>query len=158
MVRIDRFLLGYIKIKVQENDISYAADCLLRNNITANISRSGELFVSILQAKKVKSALSGNVDFEESMPKGFGGFLINNRRRYGFISAIVAVFLLYIFLNGLVWDVRIEGVSGEVADALMSELLDNGLYVGADWDDINKSRVEAAVLSKSDSVSWIITT
>ena len=155
MVRIDRFLLGYIKIKIKENDISYAADCLLENNITATIGRKGEIVVSLSQAKKVKAALEGNVDFEASVPKGMGGFLINNRRRYGLICAFVSVFVLCIFLNGLVWDVRIEGVSDEVAKTLMTELFDNGLYVGADWDEINKSRVEAAVLSKSDSVSWI---
>ena len=79
MARIDQFLLGYIRIKIDKNDISCAAECFLKNNIAVKIRDDGALFVSLLQAEKVKSALQGNVNFEASSPNGFGGFLIRTR-------------------------------------------------------------------------------
>ena len=69
--------------------------------------------------------------------------------------ALLLSTVLFLYLNSKVWDVRVYGVSAELSEVIKDELSQNGLYVGASWNGINKSRVEAAVLSGSDAISWL---
>ena len=155
MIRIDYALLGYVVFKIDKNDISSAAEILLDNNISIRIDESGSFFSSLVKAEKIQHALVGKVKFERSLPLGIGGMLLRLRFRYGFLLALLLSTVLFLYLNSKVWDVRVYGVSAELCEVIKDELSQNGLYVGASWNGINKSRVEAAVLSGSDAISWL---
>ena len=69
--------------------------------------------------------------------------------------ALAAVFALFLFLNSLVWDVRVEGCESGRESEILAELDSAGLSVGKSWRSIDKGEIEAKVLSSSDTVSWL---
>ena len=155
MIRLDYFVVGYVEYKISKNDISRVAEIFLNESIAVKFNEDGSFFASLLNARKIESAMLGKIEFEKSLPLGIGGFLTKIRFRYGAIFALILSAFLFFYLGGKVWDVRVDGVPAELCETVKSELAQNGLSVGERWSGINKSHIEAAVLNNSDFVSWI---
>jgi similar to stage IV sporulation protein len=54
-----------------------------------------------------------------------------------------------------VWDVRIEGNELLNEAAIISELEESGVHIGASWDKIDKGKIEIDTLSNNGNISWI---
>ncbi len=152
-IRPDYLLLGYFCITVHKDSILRASQQLLKHNIAARIRDCTIVLPSRLY-KDIDSMLDG-VEYTKTPILGVFGALLSARQRYGVMLALAIVFALFLFLNSLVWDVRIEGCESGQEDAILAELESAGLSIGARWRQIDKGEVEARVLSTSDEVSWL---
>lgn len=152
-IRPDYLLFGYFYITIRKDSLLRATQQLLKHNISARIRDCTVVLPSALY-KDIDRILEG-VEYTKTPVLGLFGILISARRRYGVMLALAVVFALFLFLNSLVWDVRIEGCESGREDAIIAELESAGLSVGARWRRVNKDEVEARVLSESDEVSWL---
>ncbi len=154
MPRIDGLIFGYTVFKVATDDIPTLANRLLGLGITAKIKKNGACEIRARDAKRLRSAL-GDISFCESKMRGLPGFLYRNRKRYGTAAGIVIALFILIYSSGSVWDVRISG-GDDAMNAQVAEMLeDMGLTLGARWSALDKNKIEARLLSASDSVAWV---
>lgn len=154
MPRIDGLIFGYSVFKVNVEDINSLANKLLSLGIAAKIKKNGTCEVRISDAKKLRTELS-DIPFTESEIKGLPGFIYRNRKRYGTAAGLIIAAIILLWSSGAVWDVRISG-GDEALAAETAELLEQmGMTPGARWCNIDKNKIEAQLLSVSDSVSWI---
>ncbi len=152
-IRPDYLILGYFSVTVSDDDILRASGRLLKNGISASI-RDGRIILPSRLYKDIDRVFDG-LSYSKSDLGGLGGALFSCRNRYGVMLALVGVLVLFLFLNSLVWDVRIEGCESGKESEILAELESAGLCVGASWRHIDKGDVEARVLSDSDTVSWL---
>ena len=154
MVRIDLLLFGYRRITVSETDVRIVAGLFLERGLSVKIVNNCFL-IREDKYKKIEDLMKGRVEFSASRELGFGGFLRNNCRRVGVILAVITSLLINIILGGVVWDVRVEGVTESEEREIINELSDCGLRVGAVWSKIDMNALEVKMLSMSNTVSWI---
>lgn len=154
MVRIDLFLFGYRRFKVKEADAAEIASVLLSLGITSGVSPDGILLIREADYKKLRAELDGIIDYEISELMGLPGFICENKRKYGAILGIALAVCLFFYSSGAVFDVRLYGDTEALSEAreLLSEL---GLSPGSRWSRLDRDRLEAEVLQRSDSVGWI---
>ena len=155
MIRPDKLILGYVRFSIDKNDISNAAELFLENNISVKISSDGHFFVSASKKKSVESIFEGKIEYSVSGIRGGYGFLLKLKSRYGLIFGLLLIAILFFVVSGKVWDVRIESEDEAFVKSVREELENLGLYAGADWSDVDKSRMEAEMLAESFDVSWI---
>lgn len=155
MINFDRLVFGYTEFRISAEDTVRAADILLRGGISAKISDDGIIRVSSRYAQSVKGLFFEKLEFSVSESKGVFGMLKASGRRYGFLLALCFLIGIFLFFNGVVWDVRIEGASAEKEAQILSELAEAGLAVGTRWKNIDKSRVELDTLKISENISWL---
>ena len=154
MIRPDYLILGYVIISVPSESVATLSARFFKRGISVKLSLDGRIIVSARKAKEI-IAVIGDIEYEISEVKGFYGFILSKRKRYGFIAALMLSAILVFISSNIVWDVRIEGCESGREDDILTSLADAGLYTGAPWWSINKSSVELDVLSSSDAVSWI---
>lgn len=154
MIRIDLFLLGCFRFKIQLQDISRAATALLKSNLSADIKSDGEFYVPFYQKKKYVSAL-GSIKFEVSEILGLPRTICKLKGRYGIIAAFAFLLAFYAFSYSFVWDIRIEGTENLSPAAVEEELYRAGFFTGKAWRKISLDKVEGELLADSDDVGWI---
>ncbi len=154
MIRPDYLLLGYYIFKIDKEELARASAAALKEGVTLRFGSDGSFAVSARQGAQVERLLSG-IDYTKSELRGLAGFFRKGRHRFGVMAAIFVFIFIFAYLQGFVWDVRVEGEGVDNQDALLSELSTAGLFVGARWGSIDTSKIEARVLMDSDSVSWL---
>ena len=152
-IRPDYLILGYFSVTVSEQSLLLASQRLLKRGISARI-RENEIILPARLYKGIDTVFDG-LSYSKSDIRGLGGALFSCRKRYGAMLALAAVFALFLFLNSLVWDVRVEGCESGRESEILAELDSAGLSVGKSWRSIDKGEIEAKVLSSSDTVSWL---
>lgn len=154
MIRLDCLIFGYVVITVHTEELTRVASRFFKKQISLKISRDGRIIVPARKLNAVRAALEG-IDYRISDVKGLRGFILSKRRRYGFIAAVLVSAFIILLSANTVWDVRIEGCESGAEDEILYALSQEGLYIGAPWWRIDRSRVELGVLSSMDGVSWI---
>ena len=152
-IRPDRLILGYFFISFPAESILAATSLFLKHGISAKI-RNGTAVLPARLYKDIDSLLDG-LEYTKSPIYGLYGRLCACRKRYGAMLGIALSVILFLFLNSLVWDVRIEGCESGREDAIISELESAGLFPGVRWRVIDKGEIEAKLLSGSSEVSWV---
>ncbi len=152
-IRPDYLVLGYFRLTLPQQSVLSTTQRLLKHGISAKI-RSGTVILPARLYKDIDRILEG-IEYAKTPILGLGGFVLSHRKRYGVMLAFLIVFALFLFLNSLVWDVRIEGCESGKEQQIIAELESAGLSVGARWGSIDKGEVEARVLASSDTVSWL---
>ena len=152
-IRPDYLMLGYFCVTVDKDSVLRASQQLLKHDISARIRDCTIVLPSGLY-KDIDRILEG-VEYTKTPIRGLFGAMLRARKRYGIMLAVACVFFLFLFLNSLVWDVRIEGCESGRENEVLAELESVGLSVGSRWRRINKGEIEAKVLATSDEVSWI---
>ncbi len=154
MPRIDFLIFGYRKITVADDDLKAALRILFSLGISVRVENSS-FFLKERDVSIVNSHFSGKIEYSVSELRGLFGFLKSHSKSYGAIIGSLLGFALLFTSSGLVWDVRIEGTSSENHAKIIEELEEAGFSVGTAWKSIDKSEIEARVLTKSETVSWI---
>ena len=152
-IRPDYLIFGYFFISFPTENILAVASIFLKHGISAKI-RNGTAVLPARLYKDIDNLLDG-LEYTKSPICGLYGRLYACRKRYGAMLAITLTIILFLFLNSLVWDVRIEGCESGREDAIIAELESSGLFVGARWRLIDKGSIEARLLSDSSEVSWV---
>ncbi len=154
MIKILFVLLGYKKYKLNEESRRRAIRIFWKNKINIKIE-NGEFFVPLFRCKKIENLLNKRVDYEGSKARGIGGFIYENRKRYGIFSALFIILILLLLSNDIVWDVRIEGSELGNEQCIKKEMENVGFGVGSRWSKTDKSKIEISLLENSALVSWV---
>ena len=155
MVRIDGAVFGYRRVLVQEKDVSFAASILLRAKISARVNPGGEIIVRERDTPKMRALFNGKIEYSVSEEQGALGIIKRIKYKIGLVSALIFSVILLILSANIVWDVRVDG-NEKIPDAAIAYALsENGFSIGDFWWSIDRSEVEASVLSSFDALSWI---
>jgi len=152
--RIDLLLFGYRVVKVKAESRVKLLNLLMQNGISVKIFKD-EFLISEKQFKAAKELIVSNPEYSVSEERGLFGFLGKYRKRYGIFAAIILSILISVFSSSRIWDIRIDGVTGADEEKILDELASVGFSVGEGWWGIDKSKIEADMLSISENVSWI---
>ena len=154
MINIDKILFGYVVIQIDERDVTTVINRMIKAGLNQKIDKKGKMQIPYRNVRAYKGLLSGIV-YTSSSVRGALGLLLRLKGRFGILCSI-AVFLLVLSISfNTVWDIRIEGCTDIDSNAIISELEDAGLKVGAFWFGIDKRECENKVLLSSDNISWI---
>ena len=155
MARLDEYVFGYRRGKVENKDICKLANVLLRSEICSTVTHDGGFVLREKDRSKFVFSAKPKMRFHLSEPLGVYGFLYAIRRRYGVLAALILLFCISFFTSNLVWDVRISG-NEKIPDYVIEEVLSaNGFGVGTSWRSINKNAVEAEILTQRPDIAWI---
>ena len=154
MIRPDIFLVGYRKFTVSEEEVLAAARLFLTHKISVRF-KNNSFVVSERKSREIERIIGTRVKFSNSKMLGLGGFLYENRKRWGVISGILITAFLLFFSSDFVWDVRIEGSEGGAEEMIKAELSECGFSVGSRWSKTDLGKIEALFLSRSEYASWV---
>ncbi len=153
-MRIDRSIFGYVTFSVEPEYIKKAATALISADLSARFYESGKFKVSIFALKKYEKALSG-IPYTKGEVKGFLGFILKNKKRYGAILGMAVLLLYFIFVYDLIWDIRVEGSDDIPAALVLEELSSTGFDIGSKWHNFSRSEIERTLLENSDKIGWV---
>ncbi len=154
MVRLDRLLQGYREIRFTEDKRRRVMSALISAGLSGEFGKENSICISALSTKKYRSALAlCGVEFGEIC--GLPGIILNNRKRYGVIAALLLALIYYVFISRYVWDVRISGNEELSSYAVMAQLADAGLDTGSEWSSLSLDKVEGEVLATSENIGWL---
>ncbi|MBQ7333463.1 MAG: sporulation protein YqfD [Clostridia bacterium] len=152
--RIDFLIFGYRKISVDEKDLKTLLNLFLSKGISIKIYKN-EFLVSERDFSNIEKLISGKIRYSASETLGLRGVFKKYKSRYGIFAALLLSALLCAFSSSRVWDIRIEGSTLGNEEKILEELSELGFSVGAPWRKFDKGKLEADMLSESESVSWI---
>lgn len=155
MARLDEHILGYYCGKVDTKDVSRLINTLLRLGICSTVTSSGNFTLRRKDKHRFLSCAKSRIRFELGTVRGIYGFFERNSRRYGIFAAIITVIAVFVLTRTLVWDVRISGNTTLSEDAVEDTLNEHGLKVGSPWRRVDKSLIEATLLSEHPEIAWI---
>lgn len=153
-LRIDYYLLGYRCLTVKPENIKHAATLLLKAGIPMSFDTSGCALFPQRLLKRLCLSLDNKCEYNISPLRGFPGWVLKNRKKYGAALSILLVSFITLFTSGLVWDVRVEGDELSRYD-IVEELSACGFSVGTRWSSVDLSKIEADVVSHSEKISWL---
>ena len=154
MITLDLFLFGYAVYTVEEDSMTEILNVIRKNDISVRFCKN-KFALRLDKIKRFEALIGSRVKLKRSELKGFGGIVYRTAHRYGILLAALVFVVLSVISSDVVWDIRIEG--GEEADKaeIYAALSECGLEVGSRWSKIDKSKLEASLLSVSDSLAWV---
>jgi similar to stage IV sporulation protein len=155
MARLDEFIFGYYRGRVERGDVPKLTNCILRLGICSEISPNGDFKVRAKDKPHLVKHARGKISFSFSDMLGVYGFLIKHRKRYGLFAAFFLLTVIFMLTRALVWDVRIDGNLTLPEQAVAEVLSDHGVRVGIPWRKIDKNYVEATILSEHPEIAWV---
>ncbi len=155
MAKIDFFIFGYRKLKIDPADLSLVTGILIRASIPSVINNDGTITVRERDFEKIDGLISGRIGFTYSDAKGIYGFLsgISNRGTLLFAAAISS--LVLIFLSSLVWDIRVDGNEKITDSEVILALKQCGFEIGDFWINTDTEKIESALLNTNENISWV---
>ena len=155
MVRIDGLIFGYRRVLVEPSEVSLAASMLLRSKINARVNSDGEILIRERDLTKMRALFSGKIAFSESEMLGALGRIKRIKNKVALITALIFSLFFMILSANTVWDIRVSGNEKMPDSAVLYVLSESGFSVGDLWWCTDRSEIETAVLSSTDSLSWI---
>lgn len=155
MARLDEYLFGYYKCKVEPKDVPKTANLLLRLGISSDLTPDGSFFLRKRDVDSFKRSAKAAFRFELGSPCGLYGALLSLRYSYGILLAIALSVLIFLFSFGRIWDVRIDGNEQLTDRQVEAYLAEQGLEMGKRWRKIDKNSLENGILTENPDVAWI---
>ena len=111
--------------------------------------------ISFFDSRQWESAMkAAGIPFERGELRGLIGLLYRVWKHPGIIAGAAAALFLYVWLGGVVWEVRIHSEKDIDEDIVLSELAESGLYEGVWAAKVDSDRVVAEFLSKDSGVAF----
>ena len=156
MVRVEDLMFGYRLLKVEEERFKDVISILYRSGVVFSQKNSSEIIINERYILKAEALLKEKkIEYLLSAPQGIIAKITNYKHKAAFISASVLTMTILIFLSNIVWDIRVEGNIELTDSEVVAELEKSGLSIGTLWRNVEKSQVEATVLSDNEKLSWI---
>ena len=155
MVRLSLLILGYRRLSLSAENMASLCATLMRNGVSVQQISGNEVLFSEENFRIVRSLCDGKYEISLSEPLGFFGALKRMKYKRGSVVGLVLALALTLLLQNLVWDVRIDGAERLSVNEIKAMLSHCGLEVGCRWNSLDRSEVEADVLSEYPSIAWI---
>ena len=155
MAKLDEFIFGYYRGRVNADVSCKLANLMLKQGICSSIDPSGEFRLKQKDVSRFSLVAKGKIRYDIGSPRGIYGFILQNRQRYGLFISLILTILIAVISSGLVWDVRISG-NERLPDYVIEDALDNvGFGVGTLWRAIDKNKIESELLIEREDIAWI---
>lgn len=160
MIRIIRWILGYVKFTFQNGfSEGFINDCF-KNNL--NIKDIAKTENGISAKTDIKTyfklhhiALRHGGKVRIVKRKGLPFLFLPFKRRWGILFGIVFSVFLISFMGGFIWNVTVVGNDRVNSAKIIDYLAQNGFKTGVRWNDTDKENLEFGVMAEFDEVSWI---
>lgn len=156
MRELEYLVLGYIHIKVSDEDFYKAVSLFLGKGIRIFSKNKCEILIFHSQRKAAVEVLAkAGIDY--SIIKEYNLFEFEKNRVNAAILISAAIFSLIFafFLSSLVWRIEVDGCENTSEAEVISALEDSGLAIGTMWRKIDYGDIENSVLNKSLDIAWI---
>lgn len=155
MARLDEYVFGYFKGKVEPKDVPKVANLFLRLGISSDVAPDGSFSLRKRDVENFKRSAKASFRFDLSSPYGLYGALVRLKYSYGILLALALSFLVFALSFGRIWDVRIDGNEHLTDRQVESYLTEQGLEIGKHWRKIDKNALENGILTENPDVAWI---
>lgn len=160
MIKLIRWLIGYVEFAFTKGfSDGFVNDCFNQK-------------INIHDIKKTEASITGKClarEYKRIRPiaKSNGGIIkITKKRglifpvlklinRPGIVAGIIAFIVIFNALSGFVWNIEFTGNNNIKTTQLMEFCAENGLFIGAKWDEISSRTIENLVMAKYDECAWI---
>ena len=155
MARLNEYILGYHKGRVNPADISKLANAFLKLGICSEITADGNFSLKRGDQSEFSRYARPKFRYILSAPLGLYGALLRLLRSYGVILALFFTTLVFVFSLGRVWDVRIDGNVRLTDYEIEKALSACGMDIGLGWRGIDKEKIESEILFENSDIAWI---
>lgn len=154
-IKLSHRIFGYRILRVNGEKEKELASLFIKGGVSAVFLSDGTVVIKESECERVKNLLFGVAEYTLSEPRGAFGFIKQNRRRYGIISAIILTLLLSLLSYDTVWDIRISGNECISEEQVLKELEKCGFSSGSLWHRKDRSDIESRLLASSPDIAWI---
>ena len=155
MARLDEYLFGYFRGRVETEDVSRLVNALLKLEICSDVAPSGDFSLGRRDKARFSEYVAHGLRFRLSGPLGLWGALVRLCHSYGILLALALGIFIFLVSAGRVWDVRIDGNDRLTDRQIETYLASQGLEIGVPWRSIDKSAVENSILTENGDIAWI---
>ncbi len=160
MLKLLRFLIGYVKIRVFGFAPERLMNLIINNDIViwnVESEESGYTFYTgRYNLMKMKPFLhKTNMKFEILEKRGFPYAIKRNKRRVVFVSGFGLFCVILYVLSLFVWEVKIIGEDKLVADTILSSIENNYVPLGTLKSKVKCSVLEENLRKEFRDISWI---
>ena len=148
------FLLGYRIVAVEDYYLTSAIRILFKLGIPFKIC-GGKIYLSKSVYKNAVLALDSEKIKNISPYLGFRGFFARLCQKKGLVTAFCVLSVLMFLSSNTIFDIRVSGLENISDEAVLSELSDNGFWIGRSWFFLDTGRVENDILANSNDIAWI---
>lgn len=154
------FLLGYRAITAKREDAARLCElCRQKGFVYRRLTFSEESITfrcSIGTAKRLKAEAYGQgLAIRVGEVKGLPGILYERRYRFGIPFGILFCVFLFVWSEGTLFSIRVDGNSKLSDEEIIEELSACGLSVGDSLRGLDTSILENRVLIASEDIAWI---
>ncbi len=155
MVRIDLFIFGYRRLKIEPEQLSLFCSLLLRASIPSTINNDGSITIRERDFEKIRKIIKGRIDFTYSESLGISGWWRRLEHKAVVVSSFLLSVLIVVFLSGLIWDIRVDGNEKITDTEIILALRDSGFEIGGRWGGVDLSKTETNILDSHPEIAWI---
>lgn len=160
LVHLWNYIRGYVIIIAKGGGIErFINICTRRQILLWDIARKDDNSVVL------KASLRGFMLMRPAVRKsgcrvhimkkcGLPFFLHRLRRRKGFKIGLLFFALLIAFFTSMIWEIEIQGCSGDVAERIMEVLEERDIRKGSFKAGLNPSRIAADILLNVEDIAW----
>ena len=152
-----RWIKGYVCLEASAKKTTEIMDILQQMRIFSWNHQTEEehfyLCISCTDMRKLRGKISNDIKIKET--NSLASFCRNHINRVGLpIGALLAV-ILFGYLNGFVWDIRIRGNHELPTARIEEELRTAGLFVGVPFSLADRRQIANAALLSTTDLSYL---
>ena len=155
MVKASLFLFGYRRLLIDPSDMPSVCVALMHRGVALQQISKEELLIPERAVSHIEAVCDGKIEYSLSEPMGIFGIIKRIKYKRGIIVGIIISLLLTVFLQNLVWDIRIDGAVKKSEQEIKDLLASCGLEIGSSWHSLDRAFIEAEVLASKSGISWI---
>lgn len=160
MIKLIRWLIGYVEFAFTKGFFDgFVNDCFNQKINIHDIKRTEASVTGKCLAREYKRirpiAKSNGGIIKITKKKGMIFPVLKLINRPGIVAGIIAFIVIFNVLSSFVWSIEFTGNNNIKTTELMEFCEENGLYIGAKWDEISSRTIENLVMAKYDECAWI---
>ena len=160
-MKIVYFLLGYACVYVKKDDVAWILNLCMHYSIPYTNFKSCEDGGVCLKFKEKDHRRLERLCYQNQIEicvcsrGGIPHILSRYKARAGIILGVICAFLMVIYFESFLWDIRISGNSSITSAQIIQTLDSYGVRIGVKKNKIDTHDIENKILIESDTISWI---
>lgn len=159
MQRLFRYLFGYVHFAYTGGFYEdFINACYAQHCAVERLTRQTDVLYGVCSIKTYRrlhrAAFASGGRVRVIQKCGLPFFLAPLKKRWGFLTGLVAFVLVLSLLTAFVWNIEITGNSRISTAELETYLEKNGVTVGALWSQVDRKTIPYAVMADFPDASW----
>ena len=160
LIKIYRFLMGYIIVNVQGDFVERLINLLAINKLTIwDLIQGSDRAVFKIYKKDVKRfnriIAKTKIEITSSREFGLPKTALLHKKRYGFYFGFLFFAAFFCYLSTMIWEINIELPSTIEKQIIEEALTNNGIYSGVYKAKLDIGAIKTQILIDVDEISYI---